>query len=178
MYCSKCGKIIDDEAVICPGCGCATANYEKLNKKEENSSYSEDYVKIKEFEEAAKSIHTLGIISLVLCLGIGIIFSIATWVKIKNTTIPKISPKNPNEKSIFERSKRNLKTGLTFSGFSGVVWSGVGAYGLIADLATGFDALDGFGVVLFIIAILILVVERACTNHLKPDPIEIIVDNR
>ena len=23
MYCSKCGKEIMDEAVICPGCGCA-----------------------------------------------------------------------------------------------------------------------------------------------------------
>lgn len=24
MYCSKCGEQIDDEAVICPKCGCAT----------------------------------------------------------------------------------------------------------------------------------------------------------
>ncbi|MDR2656364.1 MAG: zinc ribbon domain-containing protein [Oscillospiraceae bacterium] len=29
MYCSKCGKVIDDEAMICPGCGAATANYRK-----------------------------------------------------------------------------------------------------------------------------------------------------
>lgn len=27
MYCYKCGKEIDDEAVVCPGCGCATRNY-------------------------------------------------------------------------------------------------------------------------------------------------------
>ena len=25
-YCSKCGKEIMDEAVICPGCGCAQEN--------------------------------------------------------------------------------------------------------------------------------------------------------
>ena len=27
MFCYKCGKQLDDEAVICPGCGCATKNY-------------------------------------------------------------------------------------------------------------------------------------------------------
>ncbi|MDR1570202.1 MAG: zinc-ribbon domain-containing protein [Oscillospiraceae bacterium] len=27
MFCSKCGKQIDDEALTCPGCGCATDNY-------------------------------------------------------------------------------------------------------------------------------------------------------
>lgn len=27
MYCSKCGAQIDDAAVICPRCGCATQNY-------------------------------------------------------------------------------------------------------------------------------------------------------
>ncbi|MGN1305977.1 MAG: hypothetical protein ACI4YB_13200 [Oscillospiraceae bacterium] len=26
MYCSKCGNEIDSEALICPRCGCATAN--------------------------------------------------------------------------------------------------------------------------------------------------------
>ncbi len=29
MYCSKCGKEILDEAVICPHCGCAVASEEK-----------------------------------------------------------------------------------------------------------------------------------------------------
>lgn len=27
MFCYKCGAQIDDEAVICPQCGCATKNY-------------------------------------------------------------------------------------------------------------------------------------------------------
>ena len=27
MYCNKCGKEIDDEALICPHCGCGTVNY-------------------------------------------------------------------------------------------------------------------------------------------------------
>lgn len=31
MFCSKCGKEISDEAVVCIHCGCAT---EKMNKRE------------------------------------------------------------------------------------------------------------------------------------------------
>lgn len=27
MFCYKCGKEIDDEAIVCPNCGCATKNY-------------------------------------------------------------------------------------------------------------------------------------------------------
>lgn len=27
MYCNKCGKEINDDALICPNCGCATINY-------------------------------------------------------------------------------------------------------------------------------------------------------
>lgn len=29
MYCYKCGAIIDDEAIICPKCGCKTKNYDQ-----------------------------------------------------------------------------------------------------------------------------------------------------
>lgn len=41
MYCSKCGKEIDDAAIICPGCGCATQNYHpgyNHTKRAENCS--------------------------------------------------------------------------------------------------------------------------------------------
>ena len=27
MYCTKCGAEIDDNAIACPNCGCATINY-------------------------------------------------------------------------------------------------------------------------------------------------------
>lgn len=39
MFCKKCGKEIDDSAVICPNCGCATDNYaeRKVVKKEKGS---------------------------------------------------------------------------------------------------------------------------------------------
>lgn len=35
MFCSKCGREIDDEAVVCVHCGCATGNFEKNNKEKE-----------------------------------------------------------------------------------------------------------------------------------------------
>ena len=35
MFCHKCGKEIDDEAVVCVHCGCATGNFEK-DKKDAN----------------------------------------------------------------------------------------------------------------------------------------------
>ena len=39
MYCSTCGKEINDDAVICPHCGCTTKNYAKkpsVQKDEDN----------------------------------------------------------------------------------------------------------------------------------------------
>lgn len=35
MFCSKCGKEIDNEAVVCIHCGCATGNFEKNSKERE-----------------------------------------------------------------------------------------------------------------------------------------------
>lgn len=32
MYCTNCGKEIDDKAVVCPHCGVATDNYVELEK--------------------------------------------------------------------------------------------------------------------------------------------------
>ena len=40
MYCNKCGKEIDYNAVICPSCGCATDKYEQKNFKNESDSSS------------------------------------------------------------------------------------------------------------------------------------------
>lgn len=38
MFCYKCGLQIDDEAVVCPHCGCATKNYQESN----SCNYNED----------------------------------------------------------------------------------------------------------------------------------------
>ena len=35
MFCSKCGKEINDDAVVCIHCGCATQNMEKQQKEKD-----------------------------------------------------------------------------------------------------------------------------------------------
>lgn len=112
MFCSKCGKEIMDEAVICPNCGCATNNYQATNTAQNTTSiYSEDYPIIKNFADVAKNIKTLGIIAAVLMLGIGLIFSSIIWITTSKVKIPEITTTNPNEIAEFESAKRNYNLG-------------------------------------------------------------------
>ena len=112
-YCSKCGKEIMDEAVVCPNCGCATGDFYNRSR---SSTYSSDYPIVKEFSAKAKKVKTLGIIALILCCGIGIIFSIAIWImtggiNINKTPIPKVNLSDPREIAEFEEAKRNILLG-------------------------------------------------------------------
>ena len=38
MYCSSCGNQLSDQAVICPKCGVATANFSKIKDKDDVST--------------------------------------------------------------------------------------------------------------------------------------------
>ena len=40
MYCKNCGNKLDDQAVICTGCGCLTDLGEKLNLNQQSTSQS------------------------------------------------------------------------------------------------------------------------------------------
>ena len=60
-YCSKCGKELMDEAVICPSCGCSVASLS--NNKYEHTN---EYVKIQEYESKVNTLHTISIIAFVL----------------------------------------------------------------------------------------------------------------
>lgn len=108
MFCSKCGKEIMDEAVICPNCGCATNNYNAPQQpiNTATNTYSDDYLTIKQFSEQARILRNLGIFAAVLMFGIGIIFSIIVWVKQSKNKIPEITTTNPAEIAEFETAKR------------------------------------------------------------------------
>ncbi len=109
MFCSKCGKEIMDEAVICPNCGCATNNYNSQQQQPIHTTvntYSDDYLTIKQFSEQALVLRNLGIFAAVLMFGIGIIFSIIIWVKQSKNKIPEITTTNPAEVAEFETAKR------------------------------------------------------------------------
>ena len=57
-FCEKCGKEIMDEAVICPGCGCAIGKNEETKKVE--------------VPKQAKTASLLGILSILLLAPLGI----------------------------------------------------------------------------------------------------------
>lgn len=71
MFCSKCGKQIDDEAMICPECGCATSNY-----KSNNSNGTS--------EEEKNTMATLAIVFAVLIPLVGLILGIIGVCKYQN----------------------------------------------------------------------------------------------
>ena len=110
MFCSKCGKEINDEAVVCPSCGCATANFSH-SPTPQKVSYSNDYLRIHEFFVQATTIRNLGIAAAILMFGIGIIFSIIIWVKEPQVQVPEVSTVNPNELAELEDGKRRLQLG-------------------------------------------------------------------
>lgn len=118
-FCSKCGNQIHDEAVICVHCGCSIES--KPNKTDSN-----EYSKLIAFVNEAKTIRTLGIISIVLCLGIGIIFQIINLVKIKKYlqnkafVFPELNLSDPADIRLYEEAKKKIESGnnLTTLGFS------------------------------------------------------------
>lgn len=158
MFCSKCGKEIADEAIICPMCGCATANYH--TPAVNNTSYSQDYILIKEFEENVKSLHNISVIAMVLFLGIGIIFSLAAWIKAKSITVPVISTTHPNEISIFEAAKKKLNSALLLSM--------IPLYVLMICLTPALIYLNlGAGFLFLAVCAIFIVIFFSCTQHLN-----------
>lgn len=124
-YCSKCGKELMDEAVICVGCGCAVETDNKANAK------SADYSKLMAFTSEANGIFVFGILSLALSLGIGLIFQIINMVKVskyrvkgqKEFNYPQFNLTDRNDILAYESAKKKIKTGdaLTAIGFA-ITW--------------------------------------------------------
>ena len=165
MFCSKCGKEIADEAIICPQCGCATSNYHQSaanhNAQPQNTTaYSQDYIKIKEFAERVNGVYAMSIISFVLFLGIGIIFSFAVWAKAYGISIPTITTKNPNEIAMFESSKRKLGKALAFAYMPWYVL-------IIIPAALFFSSQLAAGIVMFAVWLVIGLIGMACTKNLS-----------
>ena len=113
MFCSKCGKEIDDSAIVCTGCGCPTLNYQKgQNNSTINKSYeqakSSSVVKLTQFVNTIDTAFILTILS--FFVGIGLIFIILAKVKIDN--LPRIStiPSDQFAVAQYESAQHKLKT--------------------------------------------------------------------
>lgn len=113
MYCKKCGKEIFDEAVVCPHCGCSTENYQTSSN---NNVSDADYPKFQAYKEKVNSAFILAIISLVTCLGIGIIFELIWLFTFRKLTVPNIKLKNPRNIAEFESTQRKFKN-------ANIIWS-------------------------------------------------------
>ena len=83
MFCSKCGTQINDEAVICPNCGCKTENF-GLAKTDSNYSGTAEPPQIQDggtnidgnLSNAKSDAKLLGIIGIIS----GILIPLAGWI--------------------------------------------------------------------------------------------------
>ena len=141
MFCSKCGKEIDDSAVVCVGCGCPTANYNKSANQQAGTSvqnsasgvsrttfgnvatpqvqyvsaaYSEDdkiiIPKIRQYIREVDSIFVISVIAILLSFGIGIIFAVVGFSKIKKLPAIDKSIEDPNLIADFQKAQKKLAT--------------------------------------------------------------------
>ena len=110
MFCSKCGKEIMDEAVICPNCGCPTAKYEKPTTQFK-TEHTNDWIAITEYAGKAKAVKVWGIISIVLVFGIGVIPGIITAIMAAKLKVPYVTTTSPMELAEFEKAKKNHDLG-------------------------------------------------------------------
>lgn len=94
MFCSKCGKEIDDEAIICTGCGCQTHNY-KSPSVQVNSKGG-----ISKKLDELKKCGYVSIIGGIIIPIIGIIFGALGLNKLQNMSVPEsyINEKEEAEK--------------------------------------------------------------------------------
>lgn len=90
MFCSKCGKEISDNAMICTNCGCATENFQQ--KETQHDFYSD-----------VSSVKTLGFISIAAAFLIPLVALVCGGLGIyKSSSIP------VNTKGLDEAKKLNI----------------------------------------------------------------------
>lgn len=125
-YCSKCGKELMDEAVICVNCGCAVAPNATTG-----SRHSANYPKIVEYEESLKSPFVLSVIGVVLCLGIGIIFAIISLCMLKKVTVPQLENLTVEDQAALMKAQSKHKKIGTMSAITFLMFAIAFALGMI-----------------------------------------------
>lgn len=123
MFCQKCGKEIVEEAVVCPYCGCATANYVAAAVQPRASKqHSAQYTQVLEFSGQVKKAYTFAIIALATCLGIGAVFAFPNVSRIKKLKDhPDIPVTDPDEIRVYEAAKSKLKKAYIMNAIGGYI---------------------------------------------------------
>ena len=114
-FCKNCGTNIGD-AKFCPSCGqCASEASTTPASNTQSSPYRSE---LQLYSEQSTKMLVFGILSLVFCMGIGLIFEIIALViatKIKNGFAHAESLTNPDEISTYNAAKSRHKTGATLA---------------------------------------------------------------
>ena len=114
MFCSKCGKQINDGSAFCSSCGFSLQG--KPAASNQPSGPSPNYARIKEAHDHSKTTKVLGIIAAILSFGIGIFFSIAVWVRCSGGGLL-IKPPNASqeERYLIKSTEKNYKVAKTLA---------------------------------------------------------------
>lgn len=110
-FCSKCGKELFDEAVVCPNCGCAT----EALKKEAGVSIAPQ---LRAYQDKVNAYFVRSIFALILAMGIGFIFMIINLVKKGSIEGTVLHPTIPSEIAEYESAKRKYRAGAVMTGIS------------------------------------------------------------
>lgn len=111
VLCPECKKEVSSSAASCPHCGYAiNATPHTDLSRGTNSQY---YPQLREYVEKVNSFFVISIFALVLCMGIGIVFSVINLVKSANFRKMDMSWAdklvNPAEIAEYNKAKRKQK---------------------------------------------------------------------
>ena len=144
MFCKQCGKEIHDQAVVCVHCGCAVDGAQIPQRNQH--AQSPDHTKLMEIQKDAQSIFLFGILSLVLSMGIGLIFQIINFSKInskyfsktaKGWAFPELSL-SAADSALYETLKQKIKNGRLLT-MIGLIITGVLIWAIFMILIIGMQ---------------------------------------
>ena len=136
INCPECDKLISDQAVTCPNCGCPINSVQPQPATEappvQNTvppqanvppqQYSALYPQIKAFKEQVNKVYILSIIAIILSMGIGFILAIISIVSMgKIVPIQPEAITSPFELAEYQAAERKLKTARILSGITLII---------------------------------------------------------
>lgn len=151
-YCSKCGKELFDEAVICVGCGCPVGNT-AVNNVVESKPKQEVYTESKYLEENASQVKIftfiaigLGVLSLAIYLfvhiwiGALILVPAIVLLSLPQTAIRKEYNKNCSNKGGFKKYFKDLKGKFSALKLNAIIVIVIGV--LLITFGVGIGVID------------------------------------
>ena len=125
-YCRNCGTNVGDSK-FCANCGTAIADTTPNVNVTTSNGYSTYYPQICEYERQATGIFVFGLLSIIFCMGIGLIFEIINIVK--SCKMKQFQPlmandlpiTNPVEIEKLQNARRKHKTGAILSSIALII---------------------------------------------------------